>query len=108
MNDGIETCFFDHMPEDAVRRWTAAYIAHAKKKHAEGWLQCSGCLSLHEGIVHFFVFMLLYRKRLPWTSHCMACAHTRAVKQDLDRYFFSTVKYVCFRQVKKATFLSLA
>ena len=42
------------MLEDAVRRWTAAYIAHAKKKHAEGWLQCSGCLSLHEGIVHFF------------------------------------------------------
>jgi len=46
------------MPEDAVRRWTAAYIAHAKKKYAEGWLQWSGCLSLRGGVVHFFIVML--------------------------------------------------
>lgn len=50
------------MPEDAVRRWTAAYIAHAKEKHAEGWLQWSGCLSLRDGMVHFFIVML------PWRS----------------------------------------
>ena len=62
MYDGIETCFFDHMPEDAVRRWTAAYIAHAKEKHAQGWLRCSGCLSLREGVVHsIFIVMLPYR-----------------------------------------------
>jgi hypothetical protein len=78
------------MPEDAVRRWTAAYIAHAKEKHAEGWLQCSVCLSLREGVVHsIFIVMLPCRGAsvlvpilpLAW----LARARTHGVRHDAER-----------------------
>ncbi len=30
----------DHLPEYAVRGWTATNIPHAEKKHTESWLRC--------------------------------------------------------------------
>ncbi len=53
MYDGIKACFFDHVPEHAMRCWTAAYISHAEKKHAEGRPRCSIRLYRHEGLVHY-------------------------------------------------------
>jgi hypothetical protein len=64
------------MLEDAVRRWTAAYIAHAKEKHAEGWRQCSGCLSLRGGVVHFFYRDAPLAGRVrprPYFTSCNSC-----------------------------------
>jgi len=36
-----------------MRRWTAAYIAHAQKKHAEGRLRCGARLCRREGLGHY-------------------------------------------------------
>ncbi len=52
MYDGIKTCFFDHVPEHAMSRWTAAYIAHAQKKYAEGRLRRGARLCRCKGLVH--------------------------------------------------------
>lgn len=54
MYDGIKVCFFDHMPKHAMRRWAAAYVAHAEKKHAEGRLRRDAWFYWREGLVHSF------------------------------------------------------
>ena len=36
MDHGIQACFFDQMPKNAMCRWAAAYVTHAKEEHAEG------------------------------------------------------------------------
>ncbi len=59
MHDGIEACFFDQVPEHAMRCWTAADIAHAEKKHAEGCLRCSARLCRREDLVHYCSIVML-------------------------------------------------
>ena len=51
-DDTLELRLVDHMPEDTVRRWTAAYITHAEEKHAEGRPWCSVRRWRDEGLVH--------------------------------------------------------